>query len=69
MRIRRHRRRVRTGREAQRREGRHFGRLVKSEPPGDDLCGLARPRQREMLFDPTFLAIRREVLGALGIPI
>jgi ABC-type nitrate/sulfonate/bicarbonate transport system ATPase subunit len=29
---------------------------------------LARPRQREMLFAPEFLAIRREVLGVLGIP-
>ena len=28
---------------------------------------LARPRQREMLFAPEFLAIRREVLSALGV--
>ena len=29
---------------------------------------LGRPREREMLFSPEFLAIRREVLSALGFP-
>lgn len=29
---------------------------------------LVRPRQREVLFAPEFLAIRRDVLSALGIP-
>lgn len=29
---------------------------------------LGRPREREMLFAPEFLAIRREVLSALGMP-
>lgn len=45
--------------------------VVLSPRPGrvclDIAVPLARPRQRTMLFDPEFLAIRREVLGALGI--
>jgi ABC-type nitrate/sulfonate/bicarbonate transport system ATPase subunit len=47
--------------------------VVLSPRPGrvclDIAVPLARPRQREMLFAPEFLATRREVLGALGIPI
>jgi NitT/TauT family transport system ATP-binding protein len=46
--------------------------VVLSPRPGrvcvDVTVPLARPRQREMLFAPDFLAIRREVLGALGFP-
>jgi ABC-type nitrate/sulfonate/bicarbonate transport system ATPase subunit len=46
--------------------------VVLSPRPGrvcmDVVVPLARPRQREMLFDPEFLAIRREVLAALGMP-
>jgi ABC-type nitrate/sulfonate/bicarbonate transport system ATPase subunit len=46
--------------------------VVLSPRPGEvrlDLTvPLVRPRVREMLFTPEFLAIRREVLGALGIP-
>lgn len=46
--------------------------VVLSPRPGrvrlDIAVPLARPRQRDMLFAPAFLAIRREVLNALGIP-
>jgi ABC-type nitrate/sulfonate/bicarbonate transport system ATPase subunit len=34
----------------------------------DTVVPLGRPRLREMLFAPDFLAIRREVLSALGFP-
>ena len=46
--------------------------VVLSPRPGrvclDITVSLPRPRQRELLFAPDFLKIRREVLGALGIP-
>lgn len=46
--------------------------VVLSPRPGrvflDIAVPLVRPRQREMLFSPEFLVIRRDVLNALGIP-
>jgi ABC-type nitrate/sulfonate/bicarbonate transport system ATPase subunit len=46
--------------------------VVLSPRPGRVLLDLAvplsRPRKRAMLFAPAFLAIRRDVLNALGIP-
>ncbi len=46
--------------------------VVLSPRPGrvclEIVVPLGRPRQREMLFAPEFLAIRREVLSALGFP-
>jgi ABC-type nitrate/sulfonate/bicarbonate transport system ATPase subunit len=48
-------------------------RIVVLTPRPGQVCldltvPLARPRQRGMLFTPEFLATRREVLSALGIP-
>jgi ABC-type nitrate/sulfonate/bicarbonate transport system ATPase subunit len=46
--------------------------VVLSPRPGrvclDTVVPLDRPRRREMLFAPEFLAIRRQVLSALGFP-